>query len=687
MRNRLLTAALLLVLPGVAQAQQTQPPASAPVTEKTPASTDSGAPAFAPKARIDFGFRASDISGDPARFQRFRDERQGAYIPRFDFKQETETTFLRFEANNVGYRDQRYAARFENIGKLKLNFEWDQIPLYISSDVRTLYSDKGNGVLSIDQGLRQAIQNAGLSNSAAAFAALSNGINSLANPLDLRSRRDTGRFNLTYSLNRDVDFKLNIRNTSRTGHNLMSFGFGTSPGLNPSVEVPIPTDDRTTDVGAMLEFANTRGLFSAGFTASKYNNNLPFVQFDNPLRAADAIGGNNVGGPAFGRSPLWPSNDAFAFNVNGSYKLPARSRASAFISIGRWNQNAALIAPTSNTALVAPPLERPNAEAKADIKSMVYTFTSRPNENLWLNAKYRYYDYASKTEPFEIQALPGDWNTTTATWENEPPSIKRNTVDVDASYTPNRYVAFGAGITREDADRTVRYFEKTAENSYRVTADSTGNQYVTVRGKFEHSRRTGSGFDEEHLTGEGEHAEARQFDIADRNRDRGTVILTVTPVAQFENVHGEPRPRQGAAQDGHPSELRPERRQGDLRVQPHAGHDDSERHHLRSKQQVRRDPRRAAAPAEEQAGRHPRRLHALRPAEPGAGRGLLVRVVPGRRLRAQHLDDRRHCSGERFQRPVREHDLQRIPLSQLHGTHRVPAHVVSLVVRLRSWHE
>jgi MtrB/PioB family decaheme-associated outer membrane protein len=538
MRNKMLIGALLLVLPGVAQAQQTQqqtqqPPAPAAATEKTPAASDSGATTFRAN-RIDFGFRADSISGDPARFQRFRDLRNGAYLPMFRFEQESTTSIFRAEANNVGYRDQRFAADYENIGKLKVNFEWNQTPLYISSDVRTLYTDQGNGVLSIDQGLRQSIQNAGLSNSAAAYSALSNGIRSLGDQMDLRSRRDVGRFSLTYSLNRDIDFKVNVRNTNRSGHNLMAFGFGTSPGLNPAVEVPVPTDDRTTDVGAMMEFANTRGLFSIGFTGSKYNNNIPVVQFDNPLRATDAVGGSNVGGPAFGRVPMWPTNSAVALNLNGSYKLPARSRASAFISVGRWNQNEALVEPTSNTALVAPPLERASAEAKADITSMVYTFTSRPAENVWLNARYRYYDYASKTEPFEMPALPGDWNLTGATWENESPSIKRNTLDVDTSFTPYKYVAFGLGLTREDADRTFRYFEKTAENSFRATVDSTGNQYFTVRGKFEHSRRTGSGFDEEHLTEGGEHAEARQFDIADRDRDRGTVILTVTPAAQFD---------------------------------------------------------------------------------------------------------------------------------------------------------
>lgn len=549
MRNRtaILIGALLLTLPGFAQAQQTQqPPATTPAPQAAGTVPDTASTStFAPKSRIDFGFRGNSIDGDPARFQRFRDERDGAYIPMFRFQNETETSFFRAEANNVGYRDQRFAGKYENIGKVKLNFEWNQIPLYISGDTRSLYTDQGNGVLSIDRGLRQSIQDAGLSNSPAAFAALTNALTQ-ARQFDMRSRRDVGTFNLVYTLNRDVDVKFNVKNTNRTGHNLMSFGFGTSPGLNPSVEVGVPTDDRTTNVSGMVEFANTRGLLSVGFTGSSYDNHIPVVQFDNPLRAIDAVGGSNTGGPAFGRVPMWPSNSAFSFNVNGAYKLPVRSRASAAISIGRWNQNEDLVAPTSNTALVAPPLERPSAEAKADIVSMVYNFVSRPSENVWLNAKYRYYDYANKTPLFESAQLVGDWNFGAAKciagaagadgtcWENEPSSMKRNTFDADASYTPYKYVGFGLGLTREDSDRTHRIFEKTAENSYRASIDSTGNQYVTLRAKFEHSRRTGSGFEEALLEEVGEQPETRHFDIADRDRDRGTVILSITPIAQFD---------------------------------------------------------------------------------------------------------------------------------------------------------
>ena len=101
---------------------------------------------------------------------------------------------------------------------------------------------------------------------------------------------------------------------------------------------------------------------------------------------------------------------------------------------------------------------------RADIVSMVYDFTSRPTDALWLNAKYRYYDYANKTPIFQMPALVGDFSfnpATAALWENEPTSMKRRTFDADASFTPYRYLALGVGLTREDADRTHRIFETT----------------------------------------------------------------------------------------------------------------------------------------------------------------------------------------------------------------------------------
>ncbi len=531
-RTTTLIGALLLIFAGMAHAQQMPAAAAtAPQVVSTPVPTVTP---FSPKfGQVDFGFRAGSVDGDAARYNRFRDLRQGGYVDRFKLTRETEAWAFQARASNVGYRDQRYSADFESIGKLKLAFDWNQVPLFLSDATRTLYKDNGNGVLSIDDSVQLAIQDGAAINPAARDLALTNAL-SLATRFDMRSRRDIGTFDMAYAVNRDLDLKFNVRNTNRGGYNLMSFGFGTSPGLSPVVEMGVPTDDRTTDVTGGVEFANARGLVAVGYSASWYRNQRPTVQFDNPLRAVDISGGSSSG-----LAVLWPTNQSFAYTVNGSYKLPARSRASAFISVGRWSQNEDLVNPTVNTALtlVAPPLLRSSAQAKADIVSMVYSLNSRPSEYVWLNAKYRYYDYANKTPHYQSQALVGDWALGTAIWENEPSSIKRQTLDLDASVSPHKYLGLSAGFTREDGDRTFRIFEKTAEDTFRASVDSTGNQYVTLRTKYEHSNRVGSGLQPGLLEEVGEQPDMRHFDIASRKRDRVTALISVTPTG-FLDING-----------------------------------------------------------------------------------------------------------------------------------------------------
>jgi MtrB/PioB family decaheme-associated outer membrane protein len=508
MRNRILclAGALLLMSTGHAWAQQTAPAPTTPAL---------GTPRL---GVIDFGVRADSLTGDAARYNRFRDLREGLYMSRFLMQKETDTWVFRGQANNVGYRDQQFLVNVETIGKLKADFEWNQTPLFISDHTRSLFVDRGNGVLDIDDAIQQGIQ--------AGTLTLANALGQ-AKAFDLRSRRDVGRFDLVYQLNRDVDLKFMAKSTHRKGYNLMSFGLGTSPGLNPSQEMGVPTDDRTNDFSGSAEFANAKGRVSVGYNGSWYDNAIPTLTFDNPLRY-DNI--NN--GAAQGRVPLWPSNTAFAVNAGGSYKLAPRTRASASLSIGRWTQDERLVPATVNTALVQPALPRSTANTQADIRTALFTFTSRPISSVAISAKYRYYDYDNRAEHYRVEnAVIGDWGAGTQIHETEPASFKRKTADIDLSYSAYGHLSFGVGASREEGDRTFRIFEQTTDDSYRFTIDSVGNRYVTMRAKFEHSRRTGSGFEAHLLEEVGEQPDTRHFDVANRKRTRGTVILSVTPVA------------------------------------------------------------------------------------------------------------------------------------------------------------
>ena len=270
-------------------------------------------------------------------------------------------------------------------------------------------------------------------------------------------------FNLTYSASRDIDVKFAVRNSMRDGYNLQSLNFG----FSNTIESEVPLNDRTTDVKAAIEFANAKGLLSVGYNGSWYNNQINAYRFDNPLRYTDISGG-----PSVGQMSTWPSNNMQTVNLNGRYGLPGRTKASAAISVGNSTQNQALLPATVNTALVAPVLERSTAEAEARTLSMVYAVNSRPTEYLWLNAKYRYYDYDTRTPSFFISSMVVADNTLGAAKESEPLDVKRQTLDLDASYTPFQFASLNFGYTHEEGDRTFRIYEKTGENIYRASIDS-----------------------------------------------------------------------------------------------------------------------------------------------------------------------------------------------------------------------
>ena len=114
MRTRLLplTSALLLAVVAPATAQDAQQGQAPEV------------------GSFDFGGRFSNVDGDEARFQRYRDLRDGAFLENFRYNRERENWLFDAKATHVGYRDQRYQANFNRFGKVKGWFEWDQIPLF-----------------------------------------------------------------------------------------------------------------------------------------------------------------------------------------------------------------------------------------------------------------------------------------------------------------------------------------------------------------------------------------------------------------------------------------------------------------------------------------------------------------------------------------------------------------------------
>jgi hypothetical protein len=280
-------------------------------------------------------------------------------------------------------------------------------------------------------------------------------------------------------------------------------------------------------VDAGTEYVQGAVLLRGGYTASLFDNEQTTLAFDNPFRLSDSTSASSRG-----RLSLAPDSSQFGVNGLVSVRLPRRSRAMVYGSTG-WLRDAGdpIMPQTINAATSVQPIERATVDGEARTTAWTLAFTSRPTRMADVNVRYRRYDYDNRTPAFamtERVAYDNAPSALSSPVHTEPFGVVRTTFDADVRVTPRRALTAGIGFSRLGDERTHRIFESTAENVVRVTVDSVGGPWFTLRSRYEHSEKRGEGLDTGLLADVGEQTGMRHFDLASRDRDRVTVIGTVT---------------------------------------------------------------------------------------------------------------------------------------------------------------
>jgi MtrB/PioB family decaheme-associated outer membrane protein len=471
----------------------------------------------------DFSIRGTAYTdgSDEGRAQRYRDLRGGGTLEFLRYTKDSATRWFNVQVDHAGYRDQRYSAAYNDFGKWKGWFQYNSIPLFFSDLTKTVFSPEG-GVSENILRIPDAIQS-GLQNKTLPYA----NVDALASPFDLRLKRTVTSFSTTYTPTQNLDLTVNFVTSAKDGNQPWAGTFG----FSDAVELPAPVQTRQTDLDTGFEWSNNRASARIGYYGSFFRNEFNTLVWDNPLRITDSP----TLGPLQGREALWPDSNLNTGNISGAINLPARSHATAYLSIGRWTQDNQLIPFTVNGALPVIPLDRQTSDAKARVTSMNYTFSSRPTDIVWISARYKSYDYDNRTPVFHV-ANTVSYDTSVAAFAEggtSPYSLNRKLFEADVSLTPYRYSAFRVGYTREQIDQTFRFFDTTTENTVRVSYDVSGISWLMARAVYEHAKRAGSGFDETTLDDIGEQVSLRQFDISDRTANRFSLVAQVTPVSSF----------------------------------------------------------------------------------------------------------------------------------------------------------
>ena len=486
-----------------------------------PQPTTPPAPVLQPwTGTVDFGVRGTNLDGDGARYDRYRDLGTGLFLEGVRLTRERTDWIMNFSADHVGWADQRFVANAERVGTFKSWFMWDQIPMLLSRTTRTLFSGIETGQLQISDAVQSQVQ--------ATPAAISPLFNQFGAVFETRTRRHIAEGGFNFDATPELTVNAKVRYTDREG----TIPYGGSFGHSSLVELPAPTNHSLTAADAGAEFVRDRVLVRAGYTGSFFHNDVTSVVFDNPFRATDI-----ASAPSRGRLTLPPSSSFMGVNGLASVRLPGRSRATAYVSTG-WLTDAGdpLIPQTINSAGVTKPLPRTTVDGEARTSALNLTFVSRPKRYLDINVGYRQYDYDNRTPEFDMVERVAYDNAPSAVSPavpSEPFGVLRHTIDADLKLTPRSGVSAGIGFTRLEEERTHRIFESTTDNVVRLTADAVSNRWFTLRTKYERAQRRGKGIEEGEieLAAIGEQPGIRHFDIAARDRNRVTVLGSVTPAS------------------------------------------------------------------------------------------------------------------------------------------------------------
>ena len=510
-------------------AAQTSPPALTTASTGSSSTADSQEKPQAPAApaveesrslfevaprQFEIGGRITSISGDPARFQRYQDLRDGLLFTnaRYTFEDASGSGLFRASADNVGWRDQRYTANYERTGRFVISGLWDEIPQFYSVDTRTAYSSPPSPLV-LDDATQRLIQNK--------QATLSAYI-PISPQFDLRERRDIGNVNVLATPTQNLDVSGGFTSTRHRGE----LPWGASFGFGNDVEVALPYDSRTNDLNLGAEWTNRRSMLRVGYTGSWFNNLDETLVWDNPLQLDDS-----TSAPGRGRTTLWPTNSAQTVSAGGYTRFARRTQFTGFVSYGLWSNDEPLQPFTINAALPQLTLPRATTEADAHVFSTNLNLVSRPQNDWQFTARFRRYDYNNQTTP---SSIPDFINYDTSVTESSTggPLLyahNRTTFDANATWSGLRPLALTAGYTRNNTGYDFRIFGDTGENVLHLTADLVGSQWLTFRANYELADRTGSDFNEDLLLQIGEQPTLRHFDLANRNRNQFTGQVDVVP--------------------------------------------------------------------------------------------------------------------------------------------------------------
>lgn len=425
---------------------------------------------------------------------------------------------------NVGQLDQTLGFEARQAGLFNFQLHWDRILHTFSSTARMLGTRQSPNYFSL----------AGVTRGdTGAFNRALDAIQPSGYMGPVRTRWDPVKMSLTLMPNEQLDSHIEYTRIAKMGDRPFGMAFG-SPGGNAR-EILEPIDQTLHDVKVSQGFATERYQLLFSYNLSLNQNAYTSVMAENPMQATD----NPYGASAVGRTGLAPSNVAHMVSGTGGLALPMHTRVTGTLSYSWWLQDEPFIPMTINGGVSDPRLASlpSSLGGRAGTSVANFTVTSRPLMKLSLAARYRRYDFRDKaavdTMPIEVvndQGVAANKKLASGPAVERDP-FGRTSVDVSGNYSLFNPISVFAGYGYESMtlSNPERNAAQVSDKTPRVGFVFTGNEWLSFRTTYSKTTRENNGY----TNNSGYVGGFQRLDLANRDRERVTVVTTVTPTDQL----------------------------------------------------------------------------------------------------------------------------------------------------------
>lgn len=445
-----------------------------------------------------------------------------SYKPGSDYAEAT--------GNNLGMDNQGVTLSAGRYGSYGLVLEQDKFASPIAVDAQTPLDGAGSDRLTLPSGFQRGATTGAMTNLATSLRST-----------DLGLDRTTERAGLFFTPTDRWRFEIGAEQHAVHGKKPL----GGMMRFSVSTILPAPVDEKTSILSAALNYRGDGTQWSAGYKLSKYDNHFDSLTFDNPFN------GGLLTAAQQGRISLAPDNLQHTASLTGAVNnLPLASRLTLNIERSRMEQDESFLPYSYRAALVdQAQLPRGSANIQVDTTHVNLNLSSRPLANLTTNLRYRFHERDSDIPRALFQRVVNDAASSSGppvvnqvvssnalAHESFPTHSLSHQLKFEGSYSLGLAGTVKAGVRRDIEERSDRAVAKSTEDAIFGGFSRRLGERAGLDIRLEHAKRKAEGGYDQLRVFElvhspqylgtnpamrfDNHPLARQYDIADRSRDK-----------------------------------------------------------------------------------------------------------------------------------------------------------------------